>query len=170
MATAGVVVKPIHYKGGAIMPKNIEEIISSKLTGDAQTNALALAAHIMGKTGKFAISMHDENDESGWVVADLGFIMISGTSEFPGPWTMWISAANIGAKTQDAISDCTKEFAWKHVSPCGSCGGTCTPGVNTSFFGKAFENTCQANLMFTNPDTDAVDGMKKIIDIIASEL
>ena len=143
----------------------IEDRIRATLKGDAQKNALELVAHIrsIDGSGQFTISQHDEKDESGWVASNLGFIVITGTDDFPGPWSMWIGANNI---SDDQASDCLKEFAWKHVSPCGSCGGDCSSGMSTKIFGKDFEKTCQANLMFTNPEAEAIEGMKKIIDVL----
>jgi len=145
------------------MSKKIEDIINSTLKGDAQKNALELAAHLRAKD--FTIAMHDEKDESGWVVPDLGFIVVNGSDEFPGPWTMWLEANNIGEHSEIPIEESVKEFAWSHVAPCGSCGGSCSPGTSTKIFGKVFENTCQHNLMFSNLDAVAVDGMKRIVDI-----
>ena len=150
--------------------KKIEDVINKVLTGDTQKNALDLVAHIRasGKPSQFAIMMHDEKDESGWVVSDLGFIFINGAGDFPGPWTMWLGAENIG-RYSEAPED-IKEFAWSHVSPCGSCGGKCTPGVNAKIFGKDFENTCQSNLLFVNPDAGTVKSIKKIIDIKLNDI
>jgi len=149
------------------MSKKIEDVITSTLKGDAQKNALELITHLSAseESGYCSVTMHDEKDESGWSVSNLGFIVINGSDDFPGPWTMWMGVDNIGEHSKAPVDEHIKEFAWSHVAPCGSCGGKCSPGVRTKIFGKDFENTCQSNLMFTNPDAEAVDGMKKIIDI-----
>ena len=145
------------------MAKKIEDIIKSTLTGDTQNNALELIAYL--RASDFVIEMHDEKDESGWNVPNLGFIVMIGSEDFPGPWTMWMPVNNIGESAEIPIDEHLKEFAWAHVSPCGSCGGDCSPGTTTKIFGKDFENVCQHNLMFNNPNAEAVDGMKKIIDV-----
>ena len=150
------------------MAKKIEDIIKSTLNGDAQKNALELIAHITAND--FTITMNDENDESGWVVPNLGFIMINGSEEFPGPWTMWMEVNNIGEHSELPIDEHIKEFAWANIAPCGSCGGDCSPGITSKIFGKVFENTCQSNLMFTNPDAEAVDRIKKIVDIRKNDI
>ena len=150
------------------MAKKIEDIIKSTLKGESQNNALELVTHL--NAGNFSITLNDEKDESGWIVDNLGFIVINGSEDFPGPWTMWMEVNNIGEHLENPIDEQIKEFAWAHVSPCGSCGGDCSPGVSTKIFGKMFENTCQSNLMFTNPDLEAVEGIKKIVDIKASNL
>jgi len=143
------------------MAKTIESVINDTLHGDAQRNALALTAHIRA-SGRFPINQHDANDESGWNVEGLGFILILGSDDFPGPWTMWIPADKLGENAENMVDESIREFAWKHVSSCGSCGGDCTPGTLATVFGKVFENTCQTNLMFHNPDADAVEGIMKI--------
>ena len=145
------------------MSRKIEDIINSTLKGETQNNALELISHL--RACDFSIFMHDEKNESGWIVSDLGFIIINGFDDFPGPWTMWLGANNIGEHLEIPADKYTKEFAWSHVSPCGSCGGDCSPGTLTKIFGKDFENVCQHNLIFINPDAEVVECIKKIIDI-----
>ena len=146
--------------------KKIEDVMKNVLKGEAQENALNFISHVrkLNESGVFPINMNDENDESGWNVDGLGFIVVTGGEDFPGPWAMWLMAENIGEHTQNTEDD-IKEFAWSHVSPCGSCGGDCSPGTTTKVFGKTFENVCQHNLMFVNPDSEAVRNMKRIADI-----
>ena len=150
------------------MSKKVEDVINSVLSGKAQKNALELITHIQVK-GKFPIKQHDEKDESGWNVDGLGFIVILGSADFPAPWTMWLGADKLGENATNPIDESVKEFARTHVAPCGSCGGNCTPGTQATIFGKVFENTCQANLMFHNPNAEAIEGMKKIIDVRTDE-
>jgi len=144
----------------------IEDAINEVLSGDSRKNALELISFLKAadRDEHFVMKMYDEN---GWEVTNLGFIFISGSDEFPGPWTIWIAADNLGEhlQGQENADEHIKEFAWVHVSPCGSCGGECSPGTSTNVFGRQFDNTCRSQLMFTNPDAAAVECMKKIIDI-----
>ena len=148
------------------MSKKIEAVINAKLKGDSQKNALDFIAYLRtGENAKyFTIEMHDEKDESGWNVANLGFIIITGNDGFPGPWTMWFGVNNIGEHLKNPIDEKIKEFAWSHISPCGNCGGNCNPTL-TKVFGKEFENTCQSNLLLVNPNAEAVEYMKKLSSI-----
>ena len=158
--------------------KIIEDVIKNVLKGDAQKNALELIAHIRANedAGKFSISMYDDENESAWgglTVSNLGYIVVTGSDDFPGPWTMWMEADNLGEGLETLADENLKEFAWSHVSPCGNCGahgGQCAPGKHTRIFGKDFENTCQANLIFINPNAETVEGMKKIIDVRKNEI
>jgi hypothetical protein len=152
--------------------KIIEDVINDVLKEDIQKNALELISHLrVGQESvKFSIDQHDEKDTSGWNVKNLGFIIINGSNEFPGPWTMWIGVDNIGESLKIPVEEHIKEFAWSHVSPCGNCGGKCSPGTNTKIFGKDFVNVCQNNLIFINPDAKTVDYMRRIIDIRKNEI
>jgi len=145
------------------MSKQIEDVINTTLTGQAQQSALEFIAYVKA-AGVFSIKQHDENDSSGWVIHDLCFMLITGADDFPGPWTIFMGATNLGENCGN-VSEDVKEFAWKHVSPCGSCGGECAPGVSSIVFGKEFANTCQGNLLFNNPSLEAVEFIKKIIDV-----
>jgi len=152
--------------------QRVEDVINEVLKGDSQKNALDLIAHlrVSGASENLSIEMHDGKDESGWIASDFGFIFINGSDEFPGPWTMWMGVDNIGERSEAPIDEHIKDFAWSNVSPCGSCGCECSPGISTKIFGKDFENTCQSNLIFVNPNAEAVDYMKKIIDIRKNDI
>jgi hypothetical protein len=147
--------------------KTIEDVINDVLKNETKENALELIAHVRlyEKPEQFSISMHDGKDESGWNVSNLGFIFINGSDDFPGPWTMWVQANNIGEHSELPVDEHIKEFAWSHVSPCGNCGAGCNTGTRTTVFGKIFENVCQHNLMFNNPDAETVSNIMKILDI-----
>jgi hypothetical protein len=151
------------------MSKKVEDVINRVLSGEAQRNALELVAYIRAKDS-FPISQHDKNDESGWNAEGLGFIVFLDSADFPAPWTMWLGADKLGESLTSPIDESVKEFVWSFVAPCGSCGGDCTPGKQATIFEKVFENTCQANLMFHNPNAETINGMKKIIDVKADEI
>jgi len=146
--------------------RTIEDVINERLSGDARKNALEFVACIRAKN--LPIDLHDENNESGWGIPDLAFIVITGSDEFPSPWGMWMGAADIGEGLDVPADEQLKEFAWANAATCGSCGGDCSPGINTRIFGKDFKNTCQTNLMFVNPDSGTVENINKLVDIIVN--
>jgi len=59
----------------------------------------------------------------------------------------------------------TKEFAWEHANICGSCGGSCSPGKPATIFGKEFHNICNSVFAFNNPNGEALECLKKLIEI-----
>jgi len=151
----------------------IENLINKVLKGEAQKNALDLIAHIRANEDVFTIPMCEDNAENIWNgcdVSNLGYIVINGSDDFPGPWTIWFGANNFGEYSKAPVDERIKEFAWKHVSPCGNCGKNCTTATNTKVFGKVFENTCMSNLLFVNPNAEAVECMKKLIDIKKNDI
>ena len=154
------------------MPKKIETLISEKLKGEAQKNALDFITHVRAHDEIFTICACGDEDSmwNGCAVSNLGYMVVNGSDDFPGPWTMWFEVSNIGEYAETPIDECIKEFAWKHVSPCGNCGKGCTPATNTKVFGKDFENTCQSNLLLVNPDAEAVGYMKKLADIRKNDI
>jgi len=147
---------------------SIEELINLKLKGYAHKNVADLITHIREDDDIFTISTCEYNEESTWSgcnISDLGYIVINGTDEIPGPWTFWFNASNLGEHSKSPIDEHVKEFAWNHVSPCGKCIHECNATADTIILGKKFENTCQSNLIFVNPDAEAIEFMKKLVDI-----
>ena len=144
----------------------IENVIIETLTGDSQINALDFISHLRAieQEGKISITMNDENDKTGWNVSDVGFIIINGSYEFPGPWGMFIGTDNITEHSDFPVDDHIKETTWANMAPCGKCNSDCTGGsIRRTVFGKDFIDIC--NLIFVNPDSKTVACMKKIIDI-----
>ncbi|MCL2407887.1 MAG: hypothetical protein FWC95_08160 [Defluviitaleaceae bacterium] len=154
------------------MDKIIECIIDAKLNGDAHRNLSKLVEHLRAHeaSGRTSITMHDDSFDGGWMVAGVSYVLINGTDEFPGPWTMWMDYDKIGEKSSIIVDESTKKFAGAHVATCGNCGGTCTPGVSATVFGKEFKNTCQTNLMFNNPNEEAIGHIKRLIDVKLDEI
>ncbi len=65
-----------------------------------------------------------------------------------------------------------KEIAWKNVDFCGNCG-YCTGGTHKTVFGKEFDNVCRTTMIFSNPNAETLEFMKKMVlirkhDIIAN--
>jgi len=65
-----------------------------------------------------------------------------------------------------------KEFAWMNVHYCTyftsngkECGCKDKPGRRVSIFGKEFDNVCHSPLWFLNPDAEALENMKKLVEL-----
>ena len=140
----------------------IEEGITKRLTGDAQKNALNLVAFMRAND----MPIDPNNGGDGWAVGgkegdSLGYAIVNGVSEFPGPWTLWFNSCDFAGDADDAL----KEAAWAHASPCGKChkGWADCGGGERMIFGKAFESLCHSPLMFSNPDAQTVEHVKKLL-------
>ena len=142
----------------------IEEQIGHVLTGDAQKNALDFIAFLQANE----ISLDSNGDNEGWAVGgivgnSIGFMLVNGAPDCPGPWTMWFNSCDFGDGGN--INDDLKETVWAHASPCGKChaGWENCGGGNRTIFGREFEKLCHSPLMFTNPGGKTLENMKKLI-------
>jgi hypothetical protein len=148
--------------------KSIEFRIDSALTGDARLNALDFTAFL--RENGITPEHHESGD--GWSVMysgeSVGFILVNGAEQFPGPWTIWFNSCDFG-DGGDADYE-VKETAWTHASICGNfssggknCGCGNQPGFRRAIFGKTYENRCHSPLMFFNPDAKTLDHVKKLM-------
>jgi len=148
--------------------RNIEDVMNETLSGDAQKNALELVVYIKAdESGKTQIINHEGGEM--WLVKKkdkiLDLIYVDGTDECPGPWTMWIRGDYIGEYSDYPVDEKIKEAAWAHVAPCKPCSSDCNRGSLRTVFGKEFAKACPDTIMFTNPDAQTIEYIKKIIDI-----
>jgi hypothetical protein len=143
----------------------IEEKIKGVLSGDSLENALNFVAFL--QANELVTETHGDGD--GWSGAiggivgnSLGFMMVNGAADMPGPWTVWFNSCDFGG---DSVDDDLKETAWAYASKCGKCHTgweTCGGGART-IFGKEFEYLCHSPLMFTNPDAKTLVNLKKLM-------
>ena len=146
----------------------IEERINNVLSGDTLNNALDFAAFL--RANELSPELHDSGD--GWSILyrndSIGFILVNGVAEIPGPWTVWFNSCDFG--DNGSVDDDLKETAWAHASICGHfssggkvCGCGDQPGFRRTIFGKVFENRCHSPLMFTNPDAKTLEHVKRLM-------
>jgi len=149
----------------------IEDIISERLTGDAQKNAIGFAAFLRANEFQLDYNVSESEKHGIWngavggVVGDsLGYITINGGDDGTGPWTFWFNECDF-----DGSSSMDEEFKnaiWAFASPCGKCheGWEKCMGVGKrTILGKEFENQCHSPLMFCNPDAKTLEYMQKFL-------
>ena len=140
---------------------SFEDSIREKLTGDSLTNALDFAAYVKenGMTTK------GEHGEVSYMEKALCYTYIDGSERMPGPWTVW-TEGNYSVENRAVPMDAgMKEIAWANVNYCGNCGNACSPGKTATILGKDFENVCSAVMVFTDPDADTMQCVKKLMDM-----
>ena len=142
---------------------SIEEKITQSLSGGARENAL----DYVGFMRENGISFDSNNDGEGWAVGgvvgnSLGFMLVNGSADFPGPWTLWFNSCEF--EGEDKTDETLKQAAWGHASPCGQChpGWKDCGGGDRVIFGKEFGRLCHSPLMFTNPDAKTLESVKKL--------
>jgi len=146
------------------MFKELEDAITSSLEGDMQKNALDFVAYLKAS----GMTPNEEHSSafmySGKWVCILCIIPIDGKPN-------WVIFDNplCGRDVDISVEEDLKEFAWKHVNICTSCGGSCgcgsQPGVRKTIFGKEFENVCTSEVAFWNPDAEALKKVMRLIEI-----
>lgn len=150
--------------------KQIEQMIQEVLTGETRANALDFVAHLRDN------GIPIQESEGYWDIAYQGkslcFIMITGSEEAPGPFTIWSDQEPGSFVTwpEGEHADCpvderVRETAWKHVNFCASCGGDCSPGLRKVVLGRAFDGVCSSALAFTDPDAEALECAKAMVDV-----
>ena len=152
------------------MSKKIEDVINSKIKSGAQRDALDFIAHLQ-RSENISISS-DDNDEGRWWIRDKDNLLCeiqlkTASDDSPDGWEVWFYGDCIGAH-DSLVDEDVKKIAWANITLCGNCGAGCAPGKRKTVFGKIFENVCQSTLGFSNPETDVVCCMKKIMETINS--
>ena len=148
------------------MPEqNIEDKINSVLDGDSKKNALDFVAFARANNVSFTVN---KDDDAGWAVGgvvgkSLGFMLVNGAADFPGPWTLWFNSCDF--KDDGAVDDDLKQTAWNHAADCGRChaGWEKCGGGDRTMFGKEFARLCHSPLMFTNPDAKTRENMQQLL-------
>ena len=65
------------------------------------------------------------------------------------------------------FNDRMKEIAWSNIHNCDDCGGSsawCGTDKRKMVFGREFK-VCVSPIAFTGPDAEAVECMKKMVDM-----
>ena len=150
----------------------IEEKIKSVLDGGAQVNALDFSAFL--RSNGIMPKCYEAGGD-GWSVMykedSIGFILVNGAEQMPGPWTVWFNTCEFG--DGDGVEAEVKEAAWEHASVCANftsggkdCGCGDQPGFHREIFGREYENRCHSPLMFTDPDAKTLESVKKLMLLI----
>ena len=144
--------------------KSFTDVIQAALSGDTQKHALDLAAFLEASEMPAELA-----GDTLWKVDFKGksvcYIHIDGAANMPGPWTVWPDGDYSSEPAGFAIDEPTEELARAHVNTCGSCGAPCSPGKPATILGKGFDNVCGSVMAFNNPDSAALECLKKMIEL-----
>jgi len=144
--------------------KTIEEQINNVLGGDSLKIALNFIDFLC--VNKLPIDYDGKGDGcavGGTVGNSIGYMIVNGAEKSPGPWTIWLNSCDFNETSM--TTDELKQAAWIHASNCGKCNKNwekCGGGARV-IFGREFERLCHSPLMFTNPDSETLENIKKLI-------
>lgn len=158
-----------------MLEQKIESFIEETLTGDTKNNAIEFVVCLRSNEMLFERFIKDYwEDKLYWLVEYEGVsvchILINGYEE--GHWTIWSDESDSNSFEDFPLDEHLKEIAWKNVDFCGNCG-YCTGGTHKTVFGKEFDNVCRTTMIFSNPNAETLEFMKKMVlirkhDIIAN--
>lgn len=143
--------------------QKIEDVINEVLIGEAKKNALDFVSYL----NKNKMIITENHSEVRYKDEIICYMHIDGSDQVPGPWTIWSDDNAVYENGDFSLDRHTQEIAWSCVNSCASCGGDCSPGKHKTIFGKEFDNICSSTFMFTNPDTETLECVKKLLSMRA---
>ena len=159
------------------MPEQgIENIIGEVLTGDAKKNALDFFAYLWANEMLFERGKGYWENKFYWMIKYkdeyVCFILV-GSEDKTGPesWIIWSDDSDSNWFADFPVNERIKEIAWKNVDICGNCGGCNNPGgTRKIIFKKEFNNVCRTTMKFINPDVEALECAKKMVEIRKNDI
>ena len=101
------------------------------------------------------------------------FVLINGNEDETEPESLTIWSDDSGSDWFEnfPLDEHIKEIAWKNVDICANCGSCKSQdGTRKTIFGKEFDNVCRTTMRFDNPDSEAVECMKKMVEIRKNDI
>jgi len=157
-----------------MVEQKIENFIIEYLDGDTQKNALEFVAYLRRNEIQF---YRDKNgyweDKFYWWIKYkeeyFCFILINGYEN--GHWGIWFEDGGSDCYANVPVDDRIKEIAWANVDIFkGDCGGGQCEGFRKVIFGKLFESLYRTLMFFDNPNVEAVECMKKLVEIRKNDI
>ncbi|MDR1117051.1 MAG: hypothetical protein LBL09_02250 [Oscillospiraceae bacterium] len=159
--------------------QSIENHICEALTGDAQRLVLDFASHLKNQNMQFERGTGYWEDKRYWHIKYkdkyVCFLLINGFGsarhkDEPEGWIVWSDDSGEDWFRDYPLEERFKEISWSNVDICGKCGGCSIEGTPKTVFGKNFDDVCRTTFRFDNPDTDAVECLKKLVKIRKNDI
>jgi len=145
--------------------KTIENMLKDNLSGDLLANALDLVDYLK-KNGM--TNGTNPGDTRFYYKGELMCIFITFKNEHNPSGGLMIFDCPLTGHEGFPIEESVQEFVRAHVNKCGSCGGDCgheQRGATKVIFGKEYDNLCSSEVAFFDPDAEAVEKIKKLMDL-----
>lgn len=157
---------PEYQKNKPAKPK-VEEVILRSVKEEHQKLALDFVGYI--RSSKLTPAWASANS---WKVSYKGqclcYIRTAGTAHYhnldDGSWHIHFAVYSDQAY-EIPISDEAVQMIWSKVRHCARCSN-CTPANRLVINGKEFDNVCHQWLTIKNPDAEALECAKKLVEAI----
>lgn len=161
------------FRGKQMPKKSIEDTLKDAFSGDSLKNALDFIAYL--KTNELSPDSTYPNSfnylgESVCVICTFDEAF-GKKLESPVP-VIFFNGDDVCEPKNFPVDANLKEFAQANVHFCAyftsngkECGCKDRPGRSIAIFGKEFNNVCHSPLWVFNPDTEALENIKKLVEI-----
>ena len=150
--------------------QEIENFISKFLTEINKKNALEFITYLGKNDMLFEKAGGYWKDKLYWYIKYnnkyVCYILIGSEEKpGPGPWIVWSDDSGSNCYKDLCLDEHMKETFWKNIDFCGNCGGCSVKGTRKMIFGKEYDNICRTTFKFIDPDIEALECMKKMVEI-----
>jgi len=149
------------------MKNTIENKLKDTLSGELLTNALDLVDYLkkMGMTNGT-----EPGDTRFYYKGELMCLFMPFEDEWNPDGGLWIFDGPLNGHDEFPIDESIQEFVRASVKKCENCGGDdgCgheQRGATKMIFGKEYDNLCSSEVMFADPDVDAMEKIKRLMDL-----
>ncbi|MDR2657073.1 MAG: GNAT family N-acetyltransferase [Oscillospiraceae bacterium] len=155
------------------MNTEIDNAISEVLDGNALTLALDFVSYLRASGMQFERGKGYWQDKYYWLVRYMDeyvcFILIDGCKEEGQPWVIWSDDSDSAWYADYPLDERMKELAYANTDVCANCG-SCGGGTSKTIFGRRFDNICRTTFRFNDPNVNAVECAKKLVDIRKNDI
>jgi len=148
----------------------IEDVILKSVKEEEQKAALDFAGFI--RANKMSPAWASKN---AWKVSCKGkvlcYIRTAGTAHYhnldDGSWHINFAAYSDFTYNISASDEAVKDIIWDKVRFCKKCANNnCAPAKCLTINGKVFDKVCHQWLVIKNPDAEALECVKKLVEAV----
>ena len=153
--------------------RRIEDAIVEVLPIGMQQDALDFANYLRANDMAFERGKGYWENKFYWMIKYeseyVCFVLIGGDEQKDESWTIWSDDSGSKWFEDYPLDNHTKAIAHANVDFCGNCG-SCGGGTAKTIFGRKFDNVCRTTFRFDNPNFDAVECAKKMVEIRKNDI
>ena len=141
--------------------KKLEEKIKGALNGDMLKNALDFVAYM--KANEMTLNVH--TTVFSYLDKEVCCLTLDGNAHPAGPWSIYWMTFDVYEQDDFKVDEQLKKFALANIHFCSTGHCDNSPGKPRTIFGNKFDNVCYCPLHFKTPDAEALENIKKLIEL-----